>query len=177
VTDDVRIRPYAADDAAALYMAARESVAEVFAWLPWCHAEYSIEEANEWTASRPRLFAEGVEYSFAIVDASGRMIGGCGLNQINRLHRFANLGYWVRTSQMGHGVAPSAIRALARFAFEHTDLIRLEIVCALGNERSQRAASKAGATREGVLNDRLLVHGRPHDAVMYSIVRSTWANA
>ena len=160
----------------ALHAAARESVAAVFPWLPWCHPDYSIEEAKEWTASRPRLFRDGLEYSFAIVDAAGGMLGGCGLNQVNRLHRFANLGYWVRTSMMGRGVAPSAIRELARFAFEQTDLFRLEIVCAVGNERSQRAAARSGAIREGILRDRLLLRGQQCDAVMYSIVRSTWGS-
>ena len=89
----------------------------------------------------------------------------------------ANLGYWVRTSQAGRGVAPRAIRHLASFAFAETDLQRLEIVCAVGNQRSQRAAEKAGAHREGILRARLFVHGQPHDAVMYSIVRSSWGGA
>ena len=99
-------------------------------------------------------------------------LGGCGINQINRIHRFGNLGYWVRSSQTGRGVAASAVALLARFAFQNTDLIRLEIVCAVGNHRSQRAAEKAGARREGILRDRLLLRGTPHDAVMYSMVKT-----
>jgi len=90
------------------------------------------------------------------------------------LYFLRSLGYWVRTSAAGRGVAPAAIRRLARFAFTETDLVRMEIVCAIGNTRSRRAAEKAGASREGVLRARLLLHGRPHDAVMYSIVRSAW---
>jgi RimJ/RimL family protein N-acetyltransferase len=168
---EVRIRPYAAADAAGLDEAARESHADVFPWLAWCHAAYGLEEAKAWAESRPRLFARGDSYDFVIADSAGRFLGGCGLNQVNRIHRFANLGYWVRSSAMGSGVAPAAIRLLAAFAFAETDLERLEIVCALGNTRSQRAAEKAGAAREGLLRARLLVHGRPHDAVMYSIVR------
>ena len=93
---------------------------------------------------------------------------------INRLHRFANLGYWVRSSEAGRRVAPGAIRQVARFAFTQTDLVRLEIVCAVGNTRSQRAAEHAGARREAVLRDRLFLHERPVDAVMYSITRSDW---
>ena len=50
--------------------------------------------------------------------------------------------------------------------------MRLEIVCALGSEASQRVAEKAGAVREGVLRDRLVLHDRPCDAVMYSLIRS-----
>jgi RimJ/RimL family protein N-acetyltransferase len=172
----ISIRPYRPEDSSALYAAAIESVADVFPWLPFCHAEYSIEDAREWVGGRAALFQSGVEYSFAIVDADDRYLGGCGLNMINRLHRFANLGYWVRSSETGRRVAPGAIREVARFAFAQTDLVRLEIVCAFENTRSQRAAEHAGAVREGILRDRLFLHERPIDAVMYSLVRSRWTD-
>jgi RimJ/RimL family protein N-acetyltransferase len=166
-----RIRAYEPDDAGALWEAARESVGEVSRWLPWCHAQYSVAEAVEWVRSRAPLAVEGREYSFAILGPEGEFLGGCGLNQVNRVHRFANLGYWVRTSATGRGVATEAVRQLAAFAFARTDLVRLEIVCAVGNERSQRVAERAGAVREGTLRHRLLLHGQPADAVMYSLVR------
>ena len=99
------------------------------------------------------------------------MLGGCGINQINPMQRLANLGYWVRTSATGRGVAPAAVREVAAYAFRETDLIRLEIVVAVGNTRSQRVAEKVGATREGVLRSRVLLPSGPSDAVMYSLVR------
>jgi RimJ/RimL family protein N-acetyltransferase len=167
----IRLRPYAPGDAPALFEAARESVGEVFPWLPWCHPEYSLAEAEEWARSRAALRAEGVEYDFVILDESARFLGACGINQINRLHRFANLGYWVRTSATGRGVATEAVRQVAGFAFAETDLVRIEIVCAVGNTRSQRVAERAGAVREGVLRNRLVLRGQPVDAVMYSLLR------
>jgi ribosomal-protein-serine acetyltransferase len=169
---DVSIRPYRADDAAELYAAARESIDDVHPWLPWCHPDYTMEEARAWVDSRAQAEADGVEYAFAIVDDRDRYLGGCGINMINRLHLFANLGYWVRTSAAGRGVAPAAVRCAAAFAFAETDLVRLEIVCAVGNTRSQRVAERAGARREATLRHRLLLHGEPVDAVMYSITRN-----
>lgn len=166
-----RIRPYQATDAEALWQAARESVAEVFPWLPWCHPEYSMTEAVDWATSKARLAAEGREFAFAVVGADGRFLGGCGVNQINRIHRFGNLGYWVRTSATGRGVASEAARQVAEFAFRDTDLVRLEIVCAVENRPSQHVAQRVGAVREGVLRNRLHLHGKALDAVMYSLIR------
>jgi ribosomal-protein-serine acetyltransferase len=165
------LRSYRPGDARALWEADRESVAEVGRWLSWCHPEYSLAEASEWIASRAGLAAEGLGYAFAVVDADDGLLGGCGINQINRIHRFGNLGYWVRTTAAGRGVATEAVRQVAAFAFRETDLLRLEIVCAVGNTRSQRVAERAGAAREGVLRRRLLVRGEAVDAVMYSLVR------
>ena len=171
------LRPYEADDAKALWEAARESSPEVFRWLPWCHPQYSMAEATEWTRSRAALAAEGHEYSFAIIGSDGRFLGACGINQINRIHRFANAGYWVRTSATGRGVATEALRQLAELAFRTPDLVRLEVVCAVGNDRSQRVAERAGAVREGILRGRLLLHGHAVDAVMYSFVRAETGEA
>jgi RimJ/RimL family protein N-acetyltransferase len=167
----VQIRPYEPADAGPLYEAARESTADVFPWLEWCHARYTLEDAVSWIASLAPLAAAGTEYAFAIVAEDGRYLGGCGVNQINRLHRFGNLGYWVRSSATGRGVAREAVRQVAEFAFRETDLVRLEIVCAVGNLRSQRVAERAGAVREGVLRGRLTLHGASVDAVMFSLVR------
>lgn len=173
--EGTRIRPFSTADAVPFHEAVRESAAEMFPWMPWCRPDYSLEEARGWVGSRERLFTEGLEYSFVIDDSAGRLLGACDLNQIHRAYRLANLGYWVRTSETGRGVAPAAVRLLAQFAFTQTDLARLEIICAAGNRRSQRAAEKAGAAREGLLHDRLFLHGRLHDAVIYAILRSRWS--
>jgi ribosomal-protein-serine acetyltransferase len=166
------IRTYREEDASSLYEAVRESLAEVSRWLPWCHENYSIEESREFTSSRA-MASQGDEwYSFAVFEREGgRFLGGVGLNFINRVHQMANLGYWVRTSAAGRGVATSATRAAARFGFEQLGLRRIEIVAAVDNIPSQRVAEKAGAAREGVLRQRLLICGKSMDAVLFSLVR------
>lgn len=168
----ILIRPYVVADAPALFEAARESVAEVNLFLPWCHAGYGLEDAQTWIQTQVEGFAKQTQFSFLIEDETARFLGGCGLNQINELHHMANLGYWVRTSAAGQGVAPQAVQAVAEWAFANTQLQRLEIVVAVDNIRSQRVAEKAGATREGILRSRLCYRDRYHDAVMYSIVRT-----
>lgn len=165
------IRLYQQSDAEHLHAAARESVAEVSPWMGWCVPHYSLDEAREWVAAQGELAKQGLAYEFAIW-SGGRYLGGCGINQISKTNRFANLGYWVRASEMGRGVAPAAVRLVAEYAFRETDLIRLEIVCAIGNVRSQRVAEKVGAVREGVLRKRLVLPSGPADAVMFSLVKS-----
>lgn len=167
----ISLRPYAPADAEALHAGATESIADVHPWLPWCHPGYALEEARAWIDAQVAAFAEEKEYEFAILGSGGHYAGGCGVNQVVRAERRANLGYWVRSSAMGQGVAVAAARLAAAWAFQHTDLERLEIVVAVGNVRSQRVAEKVGAVREGVLRRRLLLHGVFHDAVGYAIVR------
>jgi ribosomal-protein-serine acetyltransferase len=167
----ISLRPYRLEDAEEIYLAVRESLDELHQWMPWCHPDYSIEESREWLASREDTWNGGTEYGFRIADArTDTYLGGVGLNKISRLHRAANLGYWVRTSAAGRGVATRATRLVARFGFEELNLVRIEIVAAVGNLASQRVAEKVGAVREGVMRSGLLIHGTAHDAVLTSLV-------
>ncbi len=174
LTDEsILLRPFGEDDAELLYSAVRESIPEVSRWLPWCHENYSLQESREFIAAR-ELASQGDEwYSFAVFEkSSGRFVGGVGLNFINRAHQFGNLGYWVRTSATGRGFATRVTRLAARFGFTQLGLRRIEIVAAIDNVASQRVAEKAGAIREGVARQRLLIHGESQDAVLYSLIPS-----
>ena len=167
----ISIRFYEPADAPRLVEAARESTLEVFPWMSWCHPAYSLEESEAWITAQIEARKARSAFEFAVYEGE-RFLGGCGLNQIDTEHRTANLGYWVRTSAAGCGVAPAAVRLLSTWGFANTALQRLEIVAAVGNTRSQRVAEKSGARREGIFPSRLYLHDRAHDAVVYSFVRS-----
>jgi ribosomal-protein-serine acetyltransferase len=173
---DVRLRPYRVDDAPLVLAAVRESMNELQRWMPWCHPGYSLDDSRVWLEAQVPAFAQGTAFEFAIVSEDERYLGGCGLNQIDGVNRRANLGYWVRTSATRSGVATRAVRTLREWGFQHTHLLRLEIVVAVGNLPSRRVAEKAGALREGVLKSRILLHGEPHDATMFSFTRTPAAS-
>jgi RimJ/RimL family protein N-acetyltransferase len=168
---NITIRPVGADDVDAVFEAVRESINELAPWMQWCHADYARDETVAFIATVPDNWSTDQAYTFAILDARTKaFLGSVGLNVIIRQYQMANLGYWVRSSATKRGVASAATRLIARFGFRELSFQRLEIVAAIGNGASQRAAEKAGATREGVLRKRLLINGQPHDAVLYSFV-------
>jgi RimJ/RimL family protein N-acetyltransferase len=168
----ILLRPWRVDDEEALYGAVMESFAELALWMPWCHENYQREDSRTFLASREEASRNDTDYSFAIMDAlTGELLGSVGINQVNRMYRMANLGYWVRTSRTGRGVALRATLLCARFGFEQQNFERIEIIAAFGNLPSQRVAEKAGAVREGILRRRLWVGEEPHDAVLFSLIR------
>lgn len=167
----IAIRPYQAADIPRLYEAVRESISELSPWLPWCTLAYSLQDSADFVQNCPANWEEDEHYSFVIEErATGRFLGGVGLNFINRPHCFANLGYWVRNSATGHGYASAAVRLAAGFGFQELGFSRLEILAAVGNVASQHVADKAGARREGILRKRLQLHGQATDAVLFSLV-------
>jgi len=172
--ETVRLRPPRCVDAEPLWEAIRESRKELSRWMAWLHPRYGVADAPEWIARGARGRRLGTELDFLVVDDAKRILGTCALNQIRPEHRLANLGYWIRTSAAGRGVATAAVRQIAELAFRETDLVRLEIVVAEGNRASQKVAEKSGALFEGVVGDRILIRGELSDARMYALLRSRW---
>jgi ribosomal-protein-serine acetyltransferase len=167
----VRIRPFENSDAANFVSAARESVETVGKWMDWCHAEYSIDEARTWIESCQQNSAAGTAYEFALVDpTTGEFFGGAGVNQINTAHNFANIGYWVRQSLQGRGIATAAVRHLIEFAFTELKLTRVELVIRPDNLPSRRVAEKVGAALESIARNRIVSYGEAWEGAIYSLV-------
>jgi len=170
VDPSITLRRYQADDVLPLYEAACESIDDIYPWMPWCHPGYTLEDSRSWVMSRLDTWGQP-DYDFVIVEqTTEHFVGAVGINQINRVHDFANLGYWVRSSATGHGIAVLAVRICARFGFDELKLHRLEIVVDVDNRRSQRVAEKVGATREGIARQRSKTGDTWHDAYMFSLL-------
>jgi RimJ/RimL family protein N-acetyltransferase len=167
----VLLRPLAWDDRDALYAAVDESREALGAWMSWCNPAYSVRDAGEWIDRCERSWESQGDREFGIFDAaSGEVLGCTGINQFNRINNFANLGYWVRTSRAGQGIASAAALLLAKWAFRELKINRIEIVALAGNAASRRVAEKIGCRFEGIARNRLVFRGLPHDGALYSLV-------
>lgn len=171
MTSAIQIRRYRPDDVDAIIDAVLESKTELSQWMPWCHPEYSRQDAVTWVEGRPKAWEQNEEKSFLIVDSKDRLLGSCGIHHIDLRNNRGEIGYWVRSSATRQEVATEAVRLACQWAFQEGGLHRIEIVVSVENVASQRVAEKAGGIREGILRQRLLLHGRWHDCVLYSILK------
>ncbi|KZC42120.1 GCN5 family acetyltransferase [Rhodanobacter sp. FW510-R12] len=167
---DIVVRPLAPGDAEPLYRAVRSSLESLSYWLPWCRHNYALADAIAWVEHGVACWAAGSEFPLGVFDAAGALIGGTGVNHVNRAHGVGNLGYWVCDAARNRGVATLAARAAARLGFDVLGLTRLEIVVLPHNAASRRVAEKLGALREVEARNRVLFHGRPERAVVYSLI-------
>lgn len=184
--DRIILKAYEKSFAPLLFEAAIESRAdaEFTRWMPWCHENYTIADSLEFIEKveknwrdREDIWRSGMEFGYAIFDAeTGKFLGGTGINQPNKAHKFFNLGYWIRTGAQNRGVASQAARRLAQAAFEDLPLNRIEILAAIENVPSRKTAEKAGAQFEGILRRRLSISGKAHDAAAFSFVREDFQN-
>jgi RimJ/RimL family protein N-acetyltransferase len=171
VDEEILLRPFRLNDSAQLYCAVHESLKELKPWMSWATDGYNEQSAREYITIGRARWEEHTFYGFAITRGDD-LLGACTLSSIHTIYHFCNLGYWVRTSCHGQGIAGRAAKLAARFAFEYLGMIRVEIVIGVGNHASLRVAEKIGAHKEGILRNRIVVGETIYDAHMYSLVPS-----
>ena len=170
--DRITIRKIIPDYIPLIFKAVHDSREVLKIWLPWCHSNYNISETGEWVNSQQSAWNEKREFAFGVFETdSNRLVGGCGINQINWIHKAGNLGYWIKTDVTGKGFASAAAKLCARFGFIDLELNRIEIVSAKDNVASQKVAEKTGAKKECLARKRLIVGNKVHDAFVYSLTK------
>lgn len=170
IRSTIKLRRYAESDVEAIYQAVEESKPQLIPWMSWCHPDYSRQDTFTRVASRPEAWERNEEWDFVIASTDNHILGTCGIHRIDLKNDTAELGYWVRTSMTGNGIATEATRLLSNWAFSEKGLHRIEILASVENFASQRVAEKSGGQREGILRQRIELHGRRHDCVLYSIL-------
>ena len=179
ITDGiVTLRPFEFGEEGELFAAIKESLPELNPWMSWATERYTADTARDFIAITRSEWSRGTMYSFCIAHAAtNEILGGCGLSHFHPVYKFCNLGYWVRTSKHGQGIAGRAARLAAQFAFERANAIRAEIVIARENHASKRVAEKVGAHYEGILLNRMTVRENIYDAHMFSLLPADFGYA
>jgi len=171
IPDSIFIRPLSESDIDELVEAVLSSVDSLQEWTSWCHSAYGPEDARLWLAHCSRQWSSGRDREFAVVEAQSRkLIGSVGINQINTVHNFGNLAYWIATAHCNRGAASRAASLALAFAFQNMGLTRVEVVVRTDNAASQQVAHKIGARHEGTARNRILYKDAPVDAMMYSVI-------
>jgi RimJ/RimL family protein N-acetyltransferase len=125
----------------------------------------ALEFLSRGEAERER--GEGI--NFGVFGArDGEVLGSMSVRIASWADMRGQLGYLVGAHARGRGVAPRAIRLASSWGFRRLGLERIEILVHPDNESSQRAAEKAGFTREGILRSYTRVKDERFDMWVFS---------
>ncbi len=111
---------------------------------PMAPAEF-MAGRNDWS--------ETSHASWAVADATGRLVGSVSVHRIDPDQADAEIGYWVAPWTRRQGHATRAVVAASRFAFEQLSLHRLYLYHAVDNPGSCAVARAAGFAHEGTLRE------------------------
>lgn len=173
-TERLVVRCWEPADAPLLREAIGESLDHLRPWMPWAHLEPRTPEDQVELLRRFRgEFDLGTNFTYGILSGDeSEVLGGTGLHPRVGDAAF-EIGYWLRSSATGQGLATEAIAALTVAAFTWCDVDRLEIRVDPENEASLAIPRRLGYLEEATLRRRQLplVEGAPRrDFVVFTMV-------
>jgi RimJ/RimL family protein N-acetyltransferase len=166
------MRPKQPGDGAGTTAAVVETWDELHQWMQWAEnkdyftpeqMEIRIREVMASFLRRETIELLGIEIS------TGEPVIWCGFHDFDWQARQCDMGYWVRKSAHGRGIATEAANALLRFAFGAMEMRPVGLTHSAGNEASRRVAQKLGFIPEGILRSaNPLPGGRVADRYCYA---------
>ena len=171
-TERLTIRCWDPRDAPLLAEAIESSLDHLRPWMPWAHEEPKpLDERVELLRGFRGRFDLGEDFVYGIFTRDeSEVVGGSGLH--TRVGSGAlEIGYWIRASQVGRGLAREASAALTAVAFRACGVDRVEIRVDPANDASLRVPRALGFTEEATLRRRLPANdGEPsRDAVVFTL--------
>lgn len=178
VADDLLLRPWRQQDAPTVVAAFSDPAIQ-----HWHLRRADDEdEARDWIGQWQDAWYAETGAHWAVVrpgsadDRTGEVLGRVSLRTLIPEIGQAECSYWVLPAARGRGVAPRAVSALARWAFDEIGFERLELAHSVRNEPSCRVAAKAGFALEGTRR-----HSHPHadgwhDMHLHARLRGDGAN-
>lgn len=167
------IRAPRAGDGAAVHEGITESLDELRPWMPWAQGEQTVETAEAYVREAQAAFVARRHLPLNLyLREGGTYVGGSGLHDIDWAVPRFEIGYWIRTSMTGRGLATEATVRIAEFAFDELGAERVEIWCDARNERSAAVAQRAGFAFETRLaRSRRAVDGTLEDSLCFVRLR------
>ncbi len=143
------LRASAPEDAAQVLQCIEESQVEFRYFFSWAHLPQDLDQQTARLASNGADFAQGGDLVYHLFEESSpRLLGSFGLHRRSLNPRALELGYWVRSSCAGQGLATSASKCLVVLCFEYLGCNRIQCGFNEANLGSARVNEKLGFQHE-----------------------------
>ena len=163
------LRPFSPKDAASVKeLAGEREIAEMTANIPY---PYDEGMAEAWISGHQEAFDNEEAVTFAITRRSDGMLLGAIDIHINKIHRLAEIGYWIGKPFWSQGYCTEAAREVLRYGFEALNLNRIQARHMTKNPASGRVMEKLGMEYEGTLRQAHLRWDQFEDIAIYSILQ------
>jgi ribosomal-protein-serine acetyltransferase len=161
------LRLLSVSDAPAIYSAVIANREHLRVWLPWVDKTQAVEDTLAFLTDHTLRREQGNAVAYGLWSGS-ELLGVAGIHDISSLDHNAKIGYWLSKAAEGRGLMTLAVRALLDVCFGSLGLERVEILCAVGNNRSSAIPQRLGFRFEGVLRHAQWLNGRYADLRLFS---------
>ena len=172
----IYLRPLLLSDAEGIFDAIDISRDELRPWMFWEPETKVAEDTLVYIRRTQMLRRKELGFDFGIFDIlTHAYLGGVGVGGVSNIHRFGEMGYWVRSDRHREGIAYTVSVMMLRFAFEILKLHKVKARANVANGPSLSLLRKLTFKQEGISRDDLLVNGKWGDHAYFGMLETEYA--
>jgi ribosomal-protein-serine acetyltransferase len=173
VNEEITLREMKEEDATSLYALIDENREYLRQFLGWVDANQSSDDVEAFIVSSKQIqqIRGGTNY---VIWYCGNIVGVVSLNYVDWANHHTGIGYWLAADMQGRGIMTAAVRRLIDYVFDELGLNRVEIRCAVENQKSRAIPERLGFTYEGTLRQGEWLYDRYVNHMVYGLLKSEW---
>jgi ribosomal-protein-serine acetyltransferase len=172
------LRPYRSGDGAAFWDVVNEDRVDLAQWVGWVDNYKTPEDAESYVRNMAGRWVtrEGLILGIFSIDEK-TLYGGTGFHGFDWKVPSLEIGWFLRKSARGRGVATEAVNLCCTLAFDHMKVNRVWGGVDALNNKSWKLFERVGFAREGHLRGECRDHhGNVRDTFVYGMLARDWAN-
>ncbi len=171
--NEIELIPLVLENVPALFELTDKNRTYIREWLPWVDKTKTEDDTKEFVmmALKQQTDKSGIHFG---IWSEGELVGVIGYHYINYANKKATIGYWLDEETQGKGVMTTACKLVIDYGFEKLDLNRVEISCAVGNDKSCAIPERLGFRQEGIIRQSEWLNDRFVDHKYYGLLKSEW---
>lgn len=139
-------------------------------WLPWLDGVQQASDTKAFIEKQLQRFSRE-EAIHQTIFYRQQIAGVLGYNFIDKVNGIGHLGYWLGQEFMGRGIMTKSVNDTIEMGFLELGLQRIEIRCAVDNNKSRAIPERIGFRNEGLIRNAEKVNGKYFDHVVYGLIR------
>jgi ribosomal-protein-serine acetyltransferase len=173
IDDTLFLRQLGESDAGPLSAVIDRNRAYLKQWLPWLNTSNGPDDTLAFIRTTLDQFANSDGFAAGIY-SNDTIIGTIGFHRVDWLNRSVEIGYWLSEEHQGKGIVTKACSEFIDYAFHEWGLHRVQIRCAVGNDKSCRIPERLGFVREGMQRHAEFLYDRYVDLHIFGMLENEW---
>ena len=173
VRENIELKTLELEDAQTFFDVTRKNSTYLRRWLGWLDDDKTVADVEKYIIDSNKIFSENEGIDLAIW-YDGKMIGGIGVFPVDNANKKTSIAYWLAEDFQGKGIMTDSMKVVIEYIFTKINLNRIEITCAIGNEKSSALPKKLGFTFEGISRESGYLYDHFVDLEVYSLLVKEW---
>ncbi|MFZ4260496.1 GNAT family N-acetyltransferase [Sphingobacterium sp. HJSM2_6] len=166
-----RLKAVVQSDAITIFNIIQRERSYLSDWLPFIQFSKHVQDTKSFIAHAILQRNAGKDFLYKICEVD-KLIGLIGTKDTDYFNKHTELGYWISQEYQSKGITTKANYSLIKELFEDLKMERIQICCAVGNEKSIAIPNKLGFTFEGIRrNGEWVSENKYRDLKIFSLLK------